>query len=100
MPTLRLPRATLVALCAAALPALALANDRVVEDRVNHNRGDSRYERDLRMMQAYERQKKVEAYEASQGGRSKPGSPGDQPYNNPRPSDRPAPLLQPNPYRK
>lgn len=85
-------------LAAAAVPALA--HDRAVDDRVNHNRGDSRYERDLRAMQAYERQKKIDAYEASQGGRSKPGSPGDQPFNNPRPSSKPLPLLQQNPYRK
>lgn len=85
-------------LAAAAVPALA--HDRAVDDRVNHGRGDSRYERDLRAMEAYERQKKVDAYEASQGGRSKPGSPGDQPFNNPRPSSKPLPLLQQNPYRK
>ena len=90
--------ATLVVLCAAALPALA--NDRVVDDRVNRNRGDLRYERDLRNMEAYERQRQREAYGASQGGRTKAGSPGNQPYNNPRQPDRPGPLLQPNPYRK
>lgn len=93
-----LTRAGIIVLCAAALPALA--NDRVVEDRVNRNRGDLRYERDLRNMEAYERQRQREAYEASQGGRSKAGSPGNQPYNNPRQPDRPGPLLQPNPYRK
>lgn len=95
-----LTRATLVAICAAALPSFALAHDRAVDDRVNHSRGDSRYERDLRAMEAYERQKQRDAYEASQGGRSKAGSPGDQPYNNPRPPSKPLPLQQQNPYRK
>ena len=99
MPALRLPRATLVALCAAALPALAFANDRMVEDRVNHNRGDSRYERDLRMMQAYERQKKIEAFEASQGGRSGPNAIGPEPYKNPRPVQKPVGEAAPAPRR-
>ena len=80
--------------------AQAGADGRRVDDRVNHNRGDSRYERDLRTMEAYERQRQREAYEASQGGRSRAGSPGDQPYNNPRPASKPLPLQQQNPYRK
>ena len=97
MPAFRPRLAAALALCAAAFPALA--HDRSVDDRVNHGRADTRYERDLRRMEAYERQKKIEAYEASQGGRSRAGSPGDQPYNNPRPPSRPAPILQQAPGR-
>ena len=98
IPAGRLRILAVALLATATLPAFA--HDRAVDDRVNHSRGDSRYERDLRAMEAYERQKQIDAYEASQGGRSKAGSPGDQPYNNPRPPSKPLPLLQQNPYRK
>lgn len=99
-----------LAMLASGLPALAHEPARVDErghagrgaaERHHHDGHQfSPAERDRRIMDAYERQRRIEAYEASQGGRSRPGSPGDQPYNNPRPPDTPMPLLQRNPYRK
>ena len=97
-----------LALLTAGLPVLAherLAGarsnlGRALDARQPHEHGLPSTERDRRRMDALERQRRIDAYEASQGGRSRPGAPGDQPYNNPRPPDTPMPLLQRNPYRK
>jgi len=78
---------------AAATPALA-------DYRDNRTREDVRRDNEQRRYESWERQRAREAADARQGGRSGPGAIGDQPYKNPRPSDKPAPMLRTPDFKK
>ncbi len=86
---------TLLGAIGVALAWPAAAHDRNVDESRTRTREEVRHDRDQRRMEAWERRRKQEEYEARQGGRSGPNAIGDQPYKNPRQSDKPLPLLIP-----